>query len=438
MTIEARLFRMADRMADALGLTGRRLDADELIALARRRAGLEDFGEIAIREPLAALLGAYEREAGLSVVGRNATRWDMMRFLSNLLRLRQEEMRAPSIADEPIEAPIFVTGLPRSGTTFLHRLLARDAASLAPRCWQTIYPYPDAGRGASRPDDRPARVNRQLRWFARMAPEFPSVHPLDSQTPQECTEITAHVFRSLRFDATHHVPSYRAWLDAAGHVDAYRFHRRFLQHLSHQARQGGAGAGGAEPGRWVLKSPDHVFALDAIAAVYPDARIVFVHRDPLRVLPSVAKLTEILRGPFARHIDRAQIGRQVTRHWAAGADRMLRASRTVAIPRHRVYHMRYRDLVADPTAAVSALYAHFGLEMTPQAAAAMGELVEAQPNGGYGKNVYNYQDHGLDPEEERERYAGYLEHFGIEPEVEMVASGAARRTAPVRSLHPAE
>jgi Sulfotransferase family len=432
VTIEARLFRVADRMAGALGLFERRLDADALIADARNRSWLDDFGDIPIRDGLGALVDAYEREADLSVIGRRATRWDMARFLSNLLRLRREEARDPSVLRERIEAPIFITGLPRSGTTFLHRLLAEDPASLAPRCWQTIYPYPDGDASAGRPDSRARRVNRQLRWFARMAPGFDSAHPLDSETPQECTEITAHVFRSLRFDATHHVPSYRAWLDGAGHLDAYRFHRRFLRHLQHQEPGGGTGR------RWVLKSPDHVFALDAIAAIYPDARIVFVHRDPLRVLPSVAKLTEILRNPFARRIDRAQIGRQVTQHWAVGAERMLRASRSMEFPRERVFHMRYRDLVANPVSAVSTLYAHFGLEMRAAAAMAMGRMVEEKPNGGYGRNVYNYQDHGLDPEEERERYAPYLAHFGIEPEVEMVSRGTARPAAPARLVPAAQ
>src|SRR5262249_61713549 len=128
--------------------------------------------------------------------------------------------------------------------------------------------------------------------------------------------ITAHIFSSLRFDTTYRIPSYRHWLDEAGHLDAYRFHKRFLQHLQHQAHDGG---------RWVLKCPDHVFALAAIRSVYPDARLVFVHLDPLAVLSSVARLTEVLRRPFTRHIDKHEIGRQDSDRWLAATELMISA-----------------------------------------------------------------------------------------------------------------
>ena len=148
-----------------------------------------------------------------------------------------------------------------------------------------------------------------MRAFERLAPEFRGLHPLDATSPQECSEITAHVFRSLRFDTTYRIPTYRHWLDQASHVPAYRFHRRFLQHLQHQA----------PGGRWVVKCPEHLFALDAIRAVYPDARLVFVHRDPVKVLLSVAKLTEVLRRPFTRRLDRREIGRAGKRPLAGAA-----------------------------------------------------------------------------------------------------------------------
>ena len=166
-------------------------------------------------------------------------------------------------------------------------------------------------------DARPARVARQLRAFERLAPEFRALHPLDATSPQECSEITAHVFRSLRFDTTYRIPSYRHWLDQAGHLPAYRFHRRFLQHLQHQA----------PGGRWVVKCPDHLFALDAIRAVYPDARLVFVHRDPVKVLLSVAKLTEVVRRPFTRRLDPHEIGRQESARWLDGTQRMIAGRR---------------------------------------------------------------------------------------------------------------
>src|SRR5579863_2431735 len=203
----------ADSLADTLGLLRRPLEADELMALAQRQSGLREFGDMSFLEPLNRLLAACAQEASLSLVGRMATRWDASRFLSNLLKFHDAEQRKPSILREHIRQPIFITGLPRTGTTFLHRLLMEDAANCAPLVWQTIYPY-SSSRGRDR---RLARVARQLRAFERLAPEFRALHPLDATSPQECSEITAHVFQSLRFDTTHDIPTYREWLDTEGH-----------------------------------------------------------------------------------------------------------------------------------------------------------------------------------------------------------------------------
>ena len=286
--VESLLLRVADHCAGALGLLSRPFSVERLIAAAERQTGLRAPDE-ALREPLKRLLESFIQEADLSCVGRAAVRWDTLRFLGNGLRLRAAEQQHPSIRAEPIDGPIFITGLPRSGTTFLHRLMLEDAQNRAPLVWETIYPI--AGADA---DSKRAQVNRQLRTFERLAPEFRGLHPLSADSPQECSEISAHVFRSYRFDSTFHVPSYRRWLDAEGSQEGYLFERRFLQHLQRAAG----------PRRWVLKCPDHLFALRDLRVAFPDARVVFVHRDPVKVLLSLCKLTEVLRRPFSRTVDR--------------------------------------------------------------------------------------------------------------------------------------
>src|SRR5271165_147435 len=332
------VLQVADILGDAFARLREPLSADELIALARQRTGLMEFGETPFLDPLQNLLRACFDDANLSLVGRMATRWDAVRFLSNLLRLFEEEQRAPEILARPVAGPIFISGLPRSGTTFLHSLLAEDPANLVPRVWQLIHPYPPENSG-SRADRRPRRVARQLRLFGLLAPDFRKMHPIDAMSPQECSEITAHVFASLRFDTTYHVPSYRRWLDHAGHLEPYRFHKRFLQHL--QSLSGS--------GRSVLKCPDHVFALDAIRSVYPDARLVFVHRDPVKVLSSVTRLTEVLRRPFTRRISRPDIGRAESDRWLDGTRRMIGAAEAdgAGLSTTQIW---YSDLVADPLA----------------------------------------------------------------------------------------
>jgi Sulfotransferase family len=399
------VFQVADMLGDAFAPLREPLSADQLIALARRRTGLTNFGETAFLDPLQKILRACYEDANLSLVGRVATRWDVVRFLSNLLRLADEEKQAPEILAQPIARPIFISGLPRSGTTFLHSLLAEDPANLVPRVWQLIYPYPPR-TSRSRPDLRARQVARQLRLFGLLARDFRRMHPIDAASPQECSEITAHVFASLRFDTTYRIPSYRHWLDETGHLDAYRFHKRFLQHLQHQTMGGG---------RWMLKCPDHVFALDAIRAVYPDAGLVFVHRDPLAVLLSVARLTETLRRPFTRSVDRAEIGRQDSDRWLAATELMIAAAQRQRFA-EPIFHVHYLDLVGDPVGVVAALYKHFGDMLHPDAAFRISRLVEAKPNGGYGAHRSRLEEYGLDAALERERYARYMAHFGIQPE----------------------
>jgi hypothetical protein len=409
----------ADTVIAALAALRDPLDVNELIARAQRRIDLVDFGSTAFQEPLQNLLRACCEEAELSLFGRLATRWDAVRFLSNLLRLREEEKRAPEILEERIERPIFIAGLPRSGTTFLHSLLAEDETNLVPRIWQLIHPYPIG----TRPDQRQRQVARQLRVFGMLAPEFRRMHPIDAHSPQECSEITAHVFASLRFDTTYRVPSYRRWLDKIGHLEAYRFHQRFLQHLQHQA---------GVAGRWVLKCPDHIFALDALRAVYPDAGVVFVHRDPLAVLPSVTRLTEVLRRPFTRHIDRLEIGREDSDRWLAATELMIAAADEDRFE-EPIIHIHHLDLIRDPLETVATLYRHFGRTLDAPAVSRITQLVAAKPNGGYGTRRSRLEDYGLDPVVERDRYARYVERFGIRPER---SAGAVRPAKGSAGLAP--
>jgi hypothetical protein len=414
VTIATSALHLADRISRATGLGRRPFDAEALIRQAL--AGQEptafgrDFGPDQFREGLLILLSALESEANLSLVGRLAVRWDTIRCMRNLLRMQREEERTPSISATPIRHPLIITGLPRSGTTFLHRLLDCDPRMRSPSCWQTMSPYPpERGR-----DRRIEQTERELRTFAHMAPGFRDVHPLTARMPQECTEITAQVFQSLRFDTTFRIPSYLAWQDRHGHTLAYRFHKRFLQHLQHQTGDD------PEQVQWVLKCPDHVFALDAVRSIYPDARIVFLHRDPLKVLPSVAKLTEILRKPFTEHQDLSEIGAQVTSRWHQGVEAMMRAadsSETGGNGRSgAICHIHYRDLTDNPLGTIARLYAHFGMPLDDGAIRGITAEMNRETRGGYARNVYRFADHGLNAQRERGFFAGYMERFEIAEE----------------------
>jgi Sulfotransferase family len=381
------------------------LAPEPLIAAAAAATRLDAgaLGDPRLVEALGALTSSLREEALLSSFGGLAARSDLKRMLSTLLILADKEREDPAIPARPLAPPIFIAGLPRSGTTFLHGLLAEDPLNRAPRIWESIYPYPGhraAGVGAGR---RKARV--ELRLFARLSPGISSLHPMEADAPQECIEFTSQVFRSPRFNDVYRAPSYHVWLNASGYDEGYRFLARFLRHLQ---------GPGEAPRRWILKSPEHVFSIDALARVFPDAMLVLAHRDPGHVLASAARLTELMRAPFTTAIDRREIGRQVADHWQDGMRRMIELADDPSFPlRFRLAHVQYRALVADPIGTIARIYDAFGLELSPEARAAMAAKVAQAPNGGYGKNRYRPEEFGIDPERERARASAYIDRFGV-------------------------
>ena len=377
------------------------LRADDLLASALRRAKRHHFADRSFIRPFEHLLRACNEEADLSPFGVRALKIDVLRCLRTLLHFDEIETACPSVLARPIRAPVFITGMPRSGTTFLHRLILQDPNTIAPRLFQLVYPYAsqDGRLGTTL---RKRWVSLQLALFRMIAPELNALHPIAVDAPEECTDIIAHVFQSLRFDAMYRVPSYNSWLRRSGFLNAYRFHRRFLQHLDAQL-----------PGRrWILKSPDHVFALDDIRKIYPDARLVFIHRDPVRVLASVARLTEVLRRPFARSIDRVEIGREVSASWMDGAERMSDLSSSDG----SVLHLRYRQIVSSPLDAVRAVYRHCDLELSAETEARMRSWLLAAAHVRRPPRDYKLAEFGLDAHLLREPFRPYTEMFGIEIE----------------------
>jgi Sulfotransferase family len=379
----------------------RPLRADELLDSALRRAKRHQFADRSFIRPFEHLLRACNEEANLSAFGVRALKVDVSRCLRTLLLFDEMEAASPSVLTRPIRAPLFITGMPRSGTTFLHRLILQDPGTIAPRLFQLVYPYA-AQNGSLATTLRKRWVSLQLALFRMIAPELNALHPIAVDTPEECTDITAHVFQSLRFDAMYRVPSYNSWLGHSGFLNAYRFHRRFLQHLDSQL-----------PGRqWILKSPDHVFAIDDIRSVYPDARLVFIHRDPVSVLASVARLTEVLRRPFARSIDRVEIGREVSATWMDGAQRMSGLSSSGG----SVLHLNYRQIVASPLDAVRSVYRHCDLVLTAEAEERMRSWLLTPVNVRRPPRDYKLAEFGLDAHLLRERFKSYTDLFRVEIE----------------------
>ena len=389
------------------GVSWLSLDEKILLGKACKRVGLDDFGDDSFLEPLRLLLNSYETEAELNFIGRICVQNDILRLLGNRLRLVEDRKRFPEIAAEIIRRPLFITGLPRSGTTFLHALLAQDPAHRAPQVWEVMYPSPPPEKGSYDSDRRIAKTQLQLKSIDFLMPDFKAVHLIDARLPQECIAITNHDFRSHVFESMYFVPSYRTWYDGQDKRPAYEFHRRFLQHL--QWRCPGKG--------WVLKAPSHLLGLRALFQVYPDAAIVLTHRDPLKVLPSCASFTEVLRGAFTDHIDKRVLGHEVMSRWEEGARLAIECRQGKnGLPGERFFDVHYSELVRSPISVVRRLYRHFDLELTDRAEQAMRRFAAENPKDKGGVHRYSLEEFGLNPEVEKRRFQFYLDSLGIEPE----------------------
>ncbi len=400
------VFRAVNDGARALLRTARppvSLDPGVLLDQARRRTGLRDFGDESFIDPFRRVMAAYEEDASLTLIGRMAARNDTLRILAGRLRIEADIARCPAIAEQPVRRPLFITGLPRTGTTILHEILTQDPANRVPLTWETMYPSPPPERARYERDPRIARAALYLQGLDLLAPTFKTIHPLGARLAQECLVITSHAFLSFQFQTTHDVPSYQRWLESQDLRPAYEYHRRFLQQLQWRC-----------PGeRWVLKAPAHLFGIEALFAAYPDAGVILTHRDPLEVAASVASLTATLRGAFSDRIDPVAIGREMTERWADGLTRALRTRDAHPEWRDQFLDVHYRDLVHDPIGTVRGIYRHFGLELGDEAEARMRAFLARNPKDKHGRHRYTLEQFGLDATEERRRYAAYRERFGL-------------------------
>jgi Sulfotransferase family len=393
-----RLIRALNRSGAALEKIGVRStspSASKLIETAKRRCLLDDFGEGDFSEQLSHLLESCHREARLNVIGKMALRGDIVRILCNRLLLARDRKLYPEIAQQRVREPLFIVGLPRSGTTLLHMLLATDPAHRAPLTWEVMSPSPPTS------EDRPKRIRlatRNLAVLRWLAPTFESVHATGAELPQECVSLMSPTFMSDQFDTMYNVPSYRAWFFNQDLRPAYEFHRRSLQQL--QFRQS------AE--RWILKAPTHMFAAPALLSIYPDARFVQIHRDPMEAVASVSSLVTILRRVFSDVVDPVQIGRDALTYWAQALKTFMHARDQ--LPPDRLCDLRYDDVRRDPIAAAQRVYQHFGWPFSAAIESRMRVTLAEQASQTNGVHRYDPTHFKLDS---MNGFAEYCERFGF-------------------------
>jgi Sulfotransferase family len=414
--LPVRLFNGFGALLKKTRIPSTRVSAAYLIETAKRRCGLDDFGEGDFFEALSRLLESCHDEARLNLIGKIALRVDALETLCARLQMERDRQVYPNIARQGIREPLFIVGLPRSGTTVLHRLLAADPEHRSPLMWEVRSPSPPTLVDEKR---RIQRATRSCRFFNWLVPTFRYVHAVGAEVPQECVSLMTPTFLSDQFDAMYYVPSYRAWFFRQDLRPAYEYHRRFLQHL--QFRRGA--------GRWILKAPTHMFALPALLSVYPDALFVQTHRTPVDAMASVSSLVTILRSAFSDAVDPFTIYREAIQYWSETMDKFL--NERDRLSSERICDVAYDQMRRDPIAAVRQIYDHFGWSLSPDAEQRMRALVASQTRGQSGNHRYDLSQFGSSAEEVLRTFAPYCERFGLsKASEEALGSPQARSSSP--------
>ncbi len=380
-----------------------RIDRNRLVDQATDQVGADDFGESGWEEGLDILLDSMKEEARLNDLGVEIASGDITGYLANRLSITAWRRDHPDVAEGTIEQPIVIVGQPRTGTTILFDLLAHDPDLRAPLTWEVDRPAPPPETGSYRTDPRIDEVQATIDLAESIMPGFTKFHPMGALLGQECVRITAGDFRSMIFQTQYRVPTYNQWLlHEADLRPAYRWHRGYLQHLQsrHPTRQ------------WLLKSPAHLWHMEALALEYPDAIIVQTHRDPLKVIASTSALVAHLRRMASDETSVVEVAPGYADDIFVGLERGIEARGRDTFPPNQVIDVHFNDFVDDPLSTIRRLYGALDRELTSPTEDLMRRFLASNPSDG-GGGRYRFADTGLDAGALRERSKRYQERFGV-------------------------
>ncbi len=370
------------------------LDADALVRTAiESTGGLSDFGAFDgdWRARFDSLIHEIEATGKLHAVGRLMTRQELLRGLRTRLLLSQARSETPALAEEKIEAPLVITGPPRSGTSILFELLALDPNARAPLSWEVMHPVPFGGASEAA---CLAMAECEQEFWSDVQPEFATIHELRSDLPVECVTITLPGFSGGHWSMIANIPGWEP--DYLATMD---YHRALLQTLQY----------GGPARNWVLKTPLYLVFIDLLFATYPDAWVVHTHRDPLKTEPSSLSTLGTVRWERSDEVELPEVGGV-----GLGDMMILLAQRRAAgeLP-DRIVDSHFIELMADPVAAVEKLYGQMNRPFLAEHAAAIRRYVDAKPKGKFGKHKYSLEEWGLDPAKLREKMRPYTDHYGV-------------------------
>ena len=388
------------------------LEPDEMLATARAVTGLDDLGEAdwpGWEETYRRLVESIDRDSELHLVGRVMTRGEVLRMVETWLQLQATWAATPAVRSEPIDAPLFVVGPPRTGTTILLELLALDPSLRAPLAWEALHPLPGAGDPAVDRERRRNLSECEQEFWSDVQPEFATMHELASDLPCECVHFLAYDFASPHWSMLFDTPTFTGW--QLEHIEpllarVYRLHRRMLQTFQH----------GSEPRRWLLKSPGHLQTLAQMFAEYPDAKVIHTHRDPRRFIASLASLLAVLRFTRSDRVDIATLGPMMELTYQMFLEQVIDQLENGTIPNGQIVDSHFLDLMADPVACLRRLYEALELTWPTNHERTVRDYVAAKPKGKHGAHQYTFGDVGLDERSVRATFARYVDYYGIAEE----------------------
>jgi hypothetical protein len=377
------------------------MTVEEIIAAARAQTGLTDIGDPAVLEGLQRLLTAYAEEAPFSAQGAQMAQADLVTYMAIRMKVEGWLKDHPELLDAPIEKPLFVFGLPRTGTTLMINLLAADPARRAFLRWEAYDPTPPPRPKELHAGPRYQAMQDKCLMALEYVPQIAAIHMEFADSPTECQFLMTPSFSAQVYDALADIPSWHRWfLDEADQRPAFAFHKRFLQVLQHHAK-----------GRWTLKNPWHPLFLGPLTETYPDAQLVMTHRDPAEVVGSCCSLIRHSRAIYSDRGDLKRIGESFMETFE------VMIARAIAFKEKHgadsIHDVQYADTVRDPIGTVRGIYAHFGEELTPAAEAAMEAWMADNQQGKHGRHTYDLAEYGLSKEGVRERFKDYIERYDI-------------------------
>ena len=383
------------------GKSGELISLNDILVRVEKKPGSSFCSSAPHINALRMLIASINETGGLHSFGRFYINTLFTELLLNRVQLNDLWKIYPEILNERVEKPIIILGLPRSGTSFLFNLLAQDPNHRFLRNWETtVAQVPPPGSYSFSRDPR-RRKGRYLMWFQDyLAPQLKDIHEFHLDGPEECTPLLMQGFATQALAGMFDVPAYSRWLDSVSGKTTYHHHKRILQTLQWKY-----------PGlRWVLKSPDHLAAIDAIVTTYPDACLVHIHRDPLQTVASWASLNAAFRGITTKSLEPDRLGQQVLDRLATDMDRYLE-QRQHHTP-DRFLDVRYDDLINDPIKVVERIYRHFDLDFSSATQGTL-RLFLDRDRAKTRHHRYSAQDYGLSAEIVDARFRNYIDTFSV-------------------------